>query len=89
MTLRVVSDNTTPPSGPEDDAVTYHTYDITYSNKATGLAETVRGTGYPFMLSGLFSLVKLDDKKNTYTEVSVPVTELILVRLVKDATEEA
>lgn len=88
MTLRLV-DKPETPSGPTDDAIVYFTYDVRYHNKSTGLAETTRVQGYPMFVHGLYTFAKVDDKKNSYMELAVPLNEIIDIQIVNDGTEEA
>lgn len=86
MTLKLVEKDGTTPTGGEEE-IKYFTQDVRYHNKVSSLAETVRVTGYPLFMNGLLSFVRMDDKKNTYSVLSVPLNEVIDVKVVLDEEE--
>lgn len=88
MTLKLVG-NDGPDTPRTEDDIKYFTQDVRYHNKVSGVAETVRVEGYPLFMNGLLSFVRMDDKKNTYSVLSVPLNEVIDVKVVLDEDEEA
>lgn len=82
MTLKVVSDNGAPPQPPKDD-MKYYTYSVSYFDKEVGEYKETVVEGYPMILSGFFSFVKIDDDKNTYSEAIFPIDSINNVTLVK------
>lgn len=84
MTLKLISDNTTTTDG--TDEPTYYKYAVTYLRKDQTSADTIVVEGYPMVMGGFFSLVRLDAKKNSYTNFMVPVDSLIKMELVREET---
>lgn len=84
MTLKLVDKETTPPTSGGSDEINYRTYKIRYKDAvAPDRAYETEKEGYPILMGGFFSIMKLDEDKQSYAELMVPSELICSVELVK------